>query len=261
MIVIGEKLNSSIPKTLEVFNKADEAAVVKLIEMQAQAGASFLDINTAICEDELDKMLWVIQLVQKHSDCGIMIDSTSPDVIKKAAAAVSNRPLMINSTTITDRFDTVVPLALEQEASIVALPIDDGMPKTLEEKCEKIDLLVSKLRRAGMADEQIYVDVLIETLATDVESAKTAIGAIDYVIKTYPSVNTTCGLSNISFGLPKRALINTAFVSAALVAGLSSAILDPSSPSMRAALAAGQVVAGQDDYCMNYINYIRETEE
>lgn len=262
MILIGEKLNSSIPKTLEAFEKTDEAAVVKLIEMQAQAGASYLDINTAVCEDELDKMLWVIQLVQKHSDCGIMIDSISSDIIKKAAAAVSNRPLMINSTTITERFDTVVPLALEKGASIVALPIDDdGMPQTLEEKCDKIDLLVSKLRRAGMEDEKIFVDVLIETLATDMESAKTAIGAIDYIIKTYPSVNTTCGLSNISFGLPKRALINTAFVSAAMVVGLSSAILDPSSPSMRAALAAGQVVAGQDDYCMNYINYIREMEE
>lgn len=262
MILIGEKLNSSIPKTMEAFQASDETAVAALIKMQVDAGASFLDINTAICEDELDKMLWVIDLVQKHSDCGIMIDSASPEVIEKAVNAVSNRALMINSTTITDRFDTVVPLALKMGASVVALPIDDdGMPASLEEKCEKIDVLIAKLRNAGLADDNIYIDVLVETLATDAQSAKSAIGAVSYVAETYPSVHTTCGLSNISFGLPKRGLINSAFVSAAMFVGLSSAILDPSNPVMRAALAAGQVVAGQDDYCMNYINFIREMEE
>ena len=263
MILIGEKLNSSIPKTLEALNAKDEPAIVKLIKMQAEAGAAFLDINTAICGDEeLEKMLWVIDLVQKHCDCGIMIDSTAQDVLVKAAAAVSGRPLMMNSTTITDRFETVVPLALRTGASLVALPIDDdGMPRTLEEKCAKIDLLIEKLRKAGIPDQRIFVDFLIETLATDGESAKVALAAISYVAKTYPEVQTTCGLSNISFGLPKRALINSAFVAAALVAGLTSAILDPSSPAMRAAFAAGQVVAGQDDYCMNYISFIRETEE
>ncbi|MEM1483693.1 dihydropteroate synthase [Oscillospiraceae bacterium PP1C4] len=262
MIIIGEKLNSSIPKTFEAMNAGNEAEIISLIKKQADAGADFLDINTAICGDcELEKLLWVIELVKAHSSCGIMVDSTNTEVVAQAVKAAAGRDLIINSTTIADRFDAVVPLALETGASVIGLPIDDdGMPHSFEEKCRKIDMLVAKLRDAGIPDERIYIDVLIETLATNGDSAKTAIQTIAYVAETYPEVKTTCGLSNVSFGLPKRALINSAFVAAALVAGLSSAIIDPASPAMQAALAAAQVVAGQDDYCMNYITYIRSTE-
>lgn len=263
MIIIGEKLNSSIPRTLEAFQTKNTKAVVALIEAQVQGGADFLDINTAICgAAELETLLWVIGLVKEHSECGIMIDSTNPAIIAQAVNSAKDRALILNSTTITDRFDEVVPLAKEAGAAIVGLPIDDeGMPATLEEKCAKIDKLIKKLRDAGISDEQIYVDVLVETLATDGESAKKALGAVAHTARYYPDIKTTCGLSNISFGLPKRALINSAFISAAMTTGLSSAIIDPASPSMQAALAASRVVAGQDDYCMDYITFIRAGEE
>ena len=262
MILIGEKLNSSIPKTMEAFQAKDEAAVIELIRRQADAGADYLDINTSICgTDELDRMLWVIDLVRRNCGCGIMIDTTDTQVMGRAAQQAKGCQLILNSTTITDRFEEVTSLAKQCEAGVVALPIDDlGMPQGLEEKCAKIDCLVAKLRAAGIADGQIYVDVLIETLATDGESAKVAIGAISHVVRNYPEVKTTCGLSNVSFGLPRRSLINSAFFAAAQFAGLSSAILDPASPSMRDMLAAAKVVAGQDDYCMDYITYIREQE-
>lgn len=263
MIIIGEKLNSSIPKTLEAMEANDQAAIVSLIEKQTNAGADFLDVNTAICGDaELEKMLWVIGLIKTHSSCGIMVDSASGDVVKQAVKAAEGRDLIINSTTITDRFDTVVPLALETGAAVVGLPIDDaGMPHTVEDKCAKIDALIAKLRAAGIPDDRIYVDVLVETLATNAMSAKASIEAVSYVAGADPGIKTVCGLSNVSFGLPKRALINSAFLSAALMAGLSSAIIDPANPAMRAAMAAARVVAGQDEFCMDYITYIRDSEE
>ena len=263
MILIGEKLNSSIPKTLEAFQAKDESAVVELIRRQADGGAQFLDINTAICgEAEQETLLWVIGLVKDNCDCGIMIDTTDPAVMAAGVQAAAGRRLILNSATITERFEEVTRLARESGASVVGLPIDsEGMPHTAQEKCTKIDLLMGKLREAGIPDSRIYVDVLIETLATDGESAKNAIAALRHVAANYPDAQTTCGLSNISFGLPRRSLINSAFVSAALSAGLTSAILDPASPAMQAALAASRVVAGQDDYCMDYITYIRSQEE
>ena len=151
-------------------------------------------------------------------------------------------------------------LAKESGAAVVGLPIDDDMPHSLEEKCQKLDFLIEKLRAAGIQDDRIYADVLVEPLATDGGSAKSALGAIAYMAENYPDVKTTCGLSNVSFGLPRRVLINTAFVSAAMAAGLSSAIIDPVSPAMRDAIAAARVVAGLDDYCMDYITYIRGNE-
>lgn len=263
MILIGEKLNSSIPKTLAAFEARDEAAVVALIEQQAAAGAEFLDVNAAICGDsECEVLLWAIGLVRAHSSCGVMIDTTAPDVMTRALESVGDCAVILNSTTIDERFDTVVPLALKSGAGLVALPIDsEGMPHTLEEKTQKIDCLIAKLRTAGVPDDKIYLDVLIETLATDGMSARNALGAVAHVCATYPQVKTTCGLSNISFGLPRRALINSAFVTAAVMAGLSSAIADPASPALRDALAAARVVAGEDDYCMEYITHIRSADE
>lgn len=261
MILIGEKLNSSIPRAQQAFEARDAQAVTELIGMQAEAGAAFLDVNTAICgPDEREAMLWTIGLIRVNCDCGIMIDTADPEVMAAAAQAAGDRPLILNSATITDRFDAVTALAKESGAAIVGLPIDDDMPHGLEEKCQKLDTLIEKLRTAGIPDDRIYADVLVETLATDGESAKSALGAIAHMARTYPDVKTTCGLSNVSYGLPRRALINGAFVAAAMAAGLSSAIIDPASPAMRDAIAAARVVAGLDDYCMEYITYIRGNE-
>lgn len=261
MILIGEKLNSSIPSTLTIFENRDEAAVIGLIEKQARAGADFLDVNASVCADEQAALLWVLDLIKNHSDCGIMIDTADTDVMAQAAKAAKGRELILNSATIDERFDAVTALARETGASLVALPISlEGQASTLEERCANIDLLIEKLRQAKIPDDRVYLDVLVETLATNGDSAKTALGAIAHAASHYPEIKTTCGLSNISFGLPRRALINSAFVSAAIFAGLSSAILDPASPAMRDALAAAKVVAGQDDFCMDYITYLREQE-
>ena len=176
MILIGEKLNSSIPRAQQAFEARDAQTVTELIRTQAAAGASFLDVNTAVCAaGEQAAMLWTIGLIRENCDCGIMIDTADPKVMAAAVQAAGDCPLILNSATITDRFDAVTALAKES-------------------------------------------------------------------------------------GAPRRVLINTAFVSAAMAAGLSSAIIDPVSPAMRDAIAAARVVAGLDDYCMDYITYIRGNE-
>ncbi|MBC8584111.1 dihydropteroate synthase [Youxingia wuxianensis] len=263
MIIIGEKLNSSIPRTMKALENHNEGYIKELIKKQDACGADFLDINTAMCADkELENMLWLIHLVKENCDCGIMLDSTDTQVIAKALPAASTREVIINSTTITSRFDQIIPLAKEYNAAVVGLPIDDeGMPHTLEEKLEKLDKLANKLRENDIADDKIYLDVLVETLATNGKSARDTLEAIRYISKKYPEMNTTCGLSNISFGLPKRGYINTAFLAAAVEAGLKSAIINIASESVQNTLYASLAVAGQDDYCMNYITYIRSQEE
>lgn len=262
MILIGEKLNSSIPSALAMLESRDEAAVTALIKKQADAGAAYLDINASVCADECGTLLWAIGLIRKHCGCGIMIDTADTDVMAQAARAASGRELILNSTTIDERFDAVTALAKETGASLVALPISlESTAATSEERRAAIDTLVAKLRAAGIPDSRVFLDVLAETLATNGENARMTIDCISHVAAAYPEIKTTCGLSNISFGLPRRALINGAFLTAAVYAGLSSAILDPCSPSLRDALAAALVVAGQDDFCMNYITYLRSQED
>lgn len=261
MILIGEKLNSSIPSTLEAMQSSDTEKIIALIKKQADSEADYLDINTAICTgNETEKMLEIIALAKEHSDCGIMIDTTNPDVMEKAVKAAQGRDIILNSLTITDRFDKVSALALEHNCSVVALPIADSMPHTLEEKCKNIDILIEKLRGVGIADDKIFVDALTETLATDTENAINCLKAIEYTAKKYPKVHTICGLSNVSFGLPERKNINSSFISMAVFCGLDSVIADVSSPSLKASLMASLAICGEDEYCMDYITYIRERE-
>ncbi len=256
MILIGEKLNSSIPSTLEAFEARNEAAVLSLIQLQEKAGAAYLDVNTSLCANEQDALLWVAGLIRAHSKCGIMIDTADPEVMAQAVQAAQGTDFILNSATIDERFEEVTSLAKKSNAALVALPISlEGQEPGLKGRCANIDKLIGKLRQAGIPDKHIFLDVLAETLATDTESA------IAYTAASYPQVKTTCGLSNVSFGLPRRGLINSAFLTTAVFSGLSSAILDPSSRPLRDALAAALAIAGQDDFCMDYITYLREQEQ
>lgn len=262
MIIIGEKLNSSIPKTLEAFNQNDEEYIISLIKSQESCGADYLDINTAVCENEVEKLRYVTGLVLKHSKCGIMLDSPSPQVIKEAIGLCEGRKVIINSVTVTERIDELLPVIKETGAGVVGLPIDeDGIPSTVERRVENAKKLIQKITGYGISESNIYIDVLAETLATDSENAITAIRTIGEIAKLYPNVNTTCGLSNVSFGLPKRMLINSAFLAMAIANGLTSAILDITSLGMRNMLFASLALVGQDEYCMDFITHIRESEE
>lgn len=262
MIIVGEKLNSSIPKTLEALNTWDTKTLLSLIEFQELEGAQYLDLNTAMCaQREQELLIQLVNLVQKHSSCGIMLDSTSPQVLRAAAAHVKGRPLIFNSLTLSERFEPVCQLAREYAAGVVALPIDTAMPHELTARCNAVDTLIARLRENGIPDENIYLDALVETLATDAESARCTLDTIRYTREHYPQVHCICGVSNISFGLPKRALINSTFLNMAVYCGLDSAILDPTSISIQDTLAAAAAVCGQDEYCMEYITYIREMKE
>lgn len=122
---------------------------------------------------------------------------------------------------------------------------------------EKCGLLIEKLTAAGIAADNIYVDVLAEALATEEKAAATTLKTIRLIKEKYPEIQTICGLSNISFGLPKRANLNAAFLAMALVSGLDAAILDCSSPRIQDMLYTAEALLGRDEYCMEYIGYCR----
>ena len=157
MIIIGEKLNSSIPKTLEAIKEEDKEYLLSLITSQENNGADYLDINTAICEEELDKMLWLIDLVMEHSQCGIMIDSPSVSVVKEAVKRAAGRKVIINSVTLIERIDELLPLIKETGASVVGLPMDeDGIPDTVEKRVANALRLIEKISAFGIP-QKIYL--------------------------------------------------------------------------------------------------------
>lgn len=262
MIIIGEKLNSSIPFAQSAMNSRDAGIISTLIKNQIACGAHYLDINTAVCENELDTMLWMLKIANDEihdNDCGIMIDTTSGYVAETAASAIKGRKIIINSVTLTDRFDELLPVIKKYNTGVVALPMGDfGIPATAAERADNAKALIERLKSEGISEERIYIDAMVEALATGQENPTITLDTIASVKAAYPNVNTVCGLSNVSFGLPKRACINTAFLAMAVHSGLDAAIMDITSKPMRDMLYAAQALCGRDEYCMDYITYMRE---
>lgn len=258
MIIIGEKLNSSIPSALEAMKSGDEA-IIALIRAQEEAGANYLDINTALVEDgEAEAMERIVRLALDNSSCGLVLDSPDPEVLSKAARLCAGRELILNSVTADERIDELLPTLAELGCGVVLLPMNqsEGIPESAEGRLECAKAAISKLTAAGVSEENIYVDAICETLATSDTNAKTALETIR-LIKSETGAKTVCGLSNVSFGLPKRAFINAAFLSIALSKGLDAAIVDPCSKELRKALYSASAVLGLDEYCMEYIGFVR----
>jgi 5-methyltetrahydrofolate corrinoid/iron sulfur protein methyltransferase len=261
MIKIGEKLNSSIPKILKALHTHDEDSIVEMVKSQSEGGADYLDINTALTGDkERQNLEWLIGLTLQHSACGLMIDSPNPDVIASCLHMAAGRAVIINSVSLDDKYDELIRIAGELGAGFVCLPISGKkIPKTAGERFENAARLIEKMKAFGIEEKMLYIDVLVEALATDDQAGLTALETIKRMRDGFPGVNTICGLSNISFGLPGRERINAAFLTMAMECGLRSAILDITSPAIREALYTGNALLGRDEYCLDYIGYYRSS--
>ena len=256
MLKIGEKLNSSIPKTLAAMKDRDDPALIQLIRDQAKGGAEYLDINTAMLgEAEPKELLRVVGMALKESTCGIMLDSPNIDVLVQVLPHVGNRPVMVNSITLDGRYDALLPLIRDTNAGVVCLPMADGrIPLDPRQRTDNAESLADKLTKAGIPAHHIWIDVLAESVATSDRAAQAALESIWLVKERIPEVRTLCGLSNISFGLPVRKNINQAFRVLAMNAGMDSAIVDPTNKNMIGMIYATNALLERDEYCLQYID-------
>ena len=260
LLLIGEKINSTRKHVAAAILKRDAAYIRHEAENQALAGAHYLDVNAGSFADrEVECLTWLIDTVQEAVEIPICVDSPNPLVLAAVAPQV-RRPFMINSITLEPtRLDSVLRLAVDTGAKVVALCQDEGpMASTTEQKVALAERLVEASEDYGLPINDLYIDPLVYPLSTDASSAVTALNAIEEIVKRFPGVHTTCGLSNVSYGLPNRGLINRTFLVAALTRGLDSVIVDLTNRETYASLKAGLLVTGKDDYCMDYIAAFRE---
>jgi cobalamin-dependent methionine synthase I len=153
-----------------------------------------------------------------------------------------------------DRFQTLLPVITGQPCCVVALCMAEAsMPNTVEERVQVGAELINKLTDQGFPLDRIYVDPLVQPVSVDTRMGTAVLGAIQSIMNDFPGVNTICGLSNISFGLPMRGLINRNFLSLCMNAGLSAAILDPTDKQLMATLLSTDMLLGRDEYCGSFI--------
>jgi len=186
------------------------------------------------------------------------IDSPDPKAIA-AALAVHKGTAMINSISLEkERYDTLLPLVAESKSKVVALCMsDDGMPETADQRMAIADKLINGLVRSHVPLENIYVDPLVQPVATSNAFGVEFLQAIDRITQTFKGVHTMCGLSNISFGLPERKFINQTFMVMAIARGLDGAIVNPLDARMMGCITTAETLMGRDPYCMNYLKAFR----
>ena len=167
---------------------------------------------------------------------------------------------MINSITLEpSRLEGILPLVIEHKTKVIGLcQSGDAIAETAEAKVKMAGQLVERVKASGIPLENLYIDPLVYPLSTNDGSALATLDAIGQIAKQFPDVHTTCGLTNVSYGLPNRKLVNRTFLVAAIVRGLDSAILDPTDKQLFGALKATLMVVSKDEFCMGYITAFRE---
>ncbi len=265
MIIIGEKLNGSIPSVAKAIAEKDADLIRERARMQAEAGATFLDVCASVEEAvEVETLKWMIDLVQEVTDTPICVDSPSA---RSCVAAIPfcKRPGLINSVSLEgDKIDTIFPVIADTDWECVALLCDnDGIPDSVERRMKIFFGIMEKAKQYGIAPSRLHIDPLVVTLGTD-QTALTVFADCCRRIKyEYPEIHITSGLSNISFGLPVRKNINQAFMVLAMNAGMDSAIVDPTNKNMIGMIYATNALLERDEYCLQYIDKfgIKASEE
>jgi len=256
MLIIGEKLNSTIPKVRKAIKEKDEAFVQELAQKQTEAGADLLDINTAM-EDEVNDMQWIVETVQQVVNTPLCIDSTNPKAIEKGLETAQGR-VMINSISMEKaRLEGILPLALDARCELVALTTDDkGIPKTVEERLAITGRLIDILEKNSFPLEKLYVDPLVLPLAVSSDNALIFYRSLTEIKQRY-GVKAVSGLSNVSHSLPQRRLINRYFLANCMNLGMDAAILDPLDAQIMTALMVTNLLINNDRFSRKFLQAYR----
>jgi cobalamin-dependent methionine synthase I len=256
LLIIGEKLNSTIPKVRKAIKEKDAAFVQDLAQKQAEAGADLLDVNTAM-EDEVNDMQWIVETIQQVVDIPLCIDSTNPKAVEKGLETAQGR-VMINSISMEKaRLKGILPLALDAKCELVALTTDDnGIPKTVDERLAITGRLVGILEKNNFPLEKIYVDPLVLPLAVSNDNALIFYRSLTEIKQRY-GVKTISGLSNVSHSLPQRRLINRYFLANCMNLGMDAAILDPLDAKIMTAITVTNLLTNNDRFSRKFLQAYR----
>ena len=254
MIIIGEKINGTRKSVAKAIRDRDVTFIQALAKSQTEAGSSYLDVNAGTAPDrEPDDMRWLVAVIQEASELPLCLDSANSIALKAGLESVNKVPLVNSLSGEKKRIEGILPLLDEFEFELIILALDDsGIPPTSEGRLAIISKLMDLMNDKGLSEEKLFVDPLVTAISTGTENAKLTFDTIKRIKDKYPKCHVTGGLSNISFGMPLRPLINRYFMAMAIQMGLDSAIVNPNDRELREAMMAGELLMGHDRFCMNF---------
>jgi 5-methyltetrahydrofolate--homocysteine methyltransferase len=256
MLIIGELINCTRKKVGEAAQKRDAEFFRDLARKQASAGAHMLDVNGGLPEQEVELLTWLVELVQGAVDIPLCLDSADPEAISKVLPLCKQRP-MVNSISDEPARWAMLPVLKEHRPRVIALCLSDSGPPTgVEDRVVTASRLIDRLTGEGFALDDIYVDPCVMPVATG--PGQTMLTAVGEIVARYPGVHISAGVSNVSFGLPVRKLLNETFLLLLMAQGLDAAIVDPCDPQLMMDIIAAETLLGRDAHCKNYLRAYRE---
>ncbi|MCM1552740.1 MAG: dihydropteroate synthase, partial [Butyrivibrio sp.] len=260
-MVVGERINPTGKKTLQAeLREGNTDRVLKFAEEQESCGAQILDINMGMSGiDEKAMMLRVLEEVGEASNLPLSLDSSHVDVLETALRHYPGRALINSISYEKEKFEKLLPIAAKYGAMFILLPLSDkGLPENLDEKKQIIRTISEAAYALGMRKEDIVVDGLVTTVGANKEAALETLETIRFCKEQ--GFATICGLSNISFGMPERSFVNTAFLTLAIREGLTMAIANPSQEMLMCCALATDLLLNKPDADIRYIEYADEVK-
>ncbi len=258
-VIIGERINPTGRKRLgEALLAGDMDLVRRDALAQVQAGAHILDVNVGYPGvDEPKAMVSAIRAVMEAVDVPLCLDTANPEVMEAGLAVYRGKPLLSSVTAEPHRMEQTLPLAKRYGAAVVALTMDgDGIPNDARARLEIARKIVQEAEALGIPRSDVIVDCVCLTVATESNSGVVTLEAAR-LIREELGCNITLGVSNVSFGLPERKVVNAAFLPMAIAAGVNCPIVDPTVPEVARAILAADVLLGKDEYATNYLRAYR----
>lgn len=258
MLIIGELINCTRKKVGEAARKRDAAFFRELTRKQADAGAHMLDVNAGIPDREAELLSWLVELVQGVTDSPLSLDSADPNALSKALPLCKQRPL-VNSISDEPARWALLPVLKEHKPKLIALCMSEaGPPSDIEDRVATASRLIDRLTAAGFAIDDLYVDACVMPASTSQDQGPKLMKAVGQIVERYPGIHISAGVSNVSFGLPQRKLLNEAFLLLLMAHGLDAAIVDPCDQQLMMNIQAAEALLGRDEYAAEYLRAYRQ---
>ncbi len=255
LAIVGERINPTGKKALQAELREGKMNIVQEYALEQQLkGAAVLDVNMGLSGiDEREMMLKAVRLLSRTGRLPLCIDSTRPEVIEAALRIYPGRALVNSISAEKERIEKTLPIAAKYGAMFILLPLDDeGIPATVEKRKEIVEYILKEGEKYGYTKDDVVVDGLVMTVSSDRNAALATLDLIEWCSRI-KGINTICGLSNVSFGLPAREWINSTFLAMAVSRGLTMAIANPSSEQLMNTVYSSDALAGRDRNLTRYV--------
>ena len=262
-VIIGERLNPTGRKIFQEKLRADDLSTINIdVADQVAGGCDMLDVNMGVpLTDEPTLLARAIKLVQSLTDLPICIDSSVIEALDAGLAVYEGKALVNSMTGEDERMDIILPLVKKYDAAILALPNDEiEIPMLAKDRMVIVEKIVRRVEKEGISLDNLLIDPLAMPVGADPENVKHTLETI-YLIKEKYGLNMSIGASNVSFGLPNRHALNSAFMPMAMSMGLTSAIMDGRTPEVVQAVRAADLLLGLDQWGANWISNFRANKE